>query len=121
MSYRDTVQSLTDERYLGSLDVSYNSDFLLSEVMESEVADSVSEYTLLDKKHVSSTCDDFFDKSDDIFSLLFQDTINLTVILDYDVVVHVSLWAGKTELEKCDLRVLNRTSSWDSYRFVWEN
>lgn len=109
----DQVQGLRDERHIGSFDIFDHGDFFLLEIVHREIAHCVSENTLLDQHNICPTRDDFLDQTNDIFSFLFQDFIDLVVVLHDDVVIHVGLRTGQTELQESHLRILNIPSSWN--------
>lgn len=103
---------LADVLNIVSLDISDNHDLLLSQKVETQVVDGVSEDTLLDHNNVSSALNDLLDESNDVFPLLLQNLIDLAVVSNNDIAVQIGFWAAEAELKKGDFWVLN--SAWSS-------
>lgn len=106
-SSRRRVKYLADELNITSLDVSDAHNSLLGEEMEGQVIDRIPEDTLLDEDDVGATLDDLLDETDDVFLLLLEDLVDLGVVSDHDVAVHIGLGGGQAELEEGDLGVLD--------------
>ena len=101
------IDGFADEVNLVTVDILDNHDLFLGQEMESQVGDGFAENTLLEKKNVGSTVDDFFDKSQNVLSLFFEETVDSGVIVDDDIAFEVTLRGGEWELNETDFGSLN--------------
>lgn len=119
----ETAESVADERNVCSFDVFDDHDFLLHEIVCSQVTDCVPENGLLNEQYIGPTLDYLLDESEDVFPFLLENPVDLGVVPDYYVVVDGGLGRGNAELDDCDFGrdYFGRHSLSTHGQFVWEH
>ncbi len=92
MCARGCLDSSADEVNLVALNVFNNHDFLFSQEMKCQVRHGFSQNTLLKQEHVCAGRDDLLNQVENVFFLLFEQTIHSSVVVHYDVAFEIGLW-----------------------------
>lgn len=98
---------LADELNLVSLNVLDTHDTKLGKEMQRQVVDGVSEDRFLDEEHVALCLLNLLDHVEQVCSLLFQDLVHLSVVVDNNLVLHVGFRRAELELDEGDSSLLN--------------
>ena len=105
------TDGLGDEIDLFSVDILDNHNLLLGEEMESEIADGLSQDTLLEEKNIGAGGNDLFDDSEDVLTLLLDDSVHGDIVTNGDAGLHVGLGGGDRELNESNLGVFNSSGT----------
>lgn len=98
---------LANELNLVSLNILDTHNTKLGQEMQRQVVDSISENRFLDEEHVALCLLDLLDHVEQVCSLLFQDLVHLSVVVDNDLVLHVGFRRAELELDKGDSGLLD--------------
>ena len=107
MSNGNASQCLADEWNVSSLDVSNNHDLLLRQEVNGQVINGVSQNWLLDENDIGASLDYLLDDLHNVLSLLLENLVDLSIVRNDHIILHVGLWGRNAELKHCDFWVEN--------------
>jgi hypothetical protein len=84
------ISHLANEFDIITLDILDDHDLHFGQKVKSQLVDGVSQNALLDQQDIAVGSLDLLDNVQNVLTLLLEDTVHLSVIIDYDVVFHLN-------------------------------
>lgn len=109
---------LGDEFDLVPLDVLDDHDLEFGEEVQGELVDSVSEDGFLDQQDVAASLLDLLAQGQEVLTFFLQDLVHLSVVVYYDLVVHLREQFRRNISRKCYIVYMPRAGN---LRPAWES
>jgi len=98
MSNRCGTNGLRYEVDVFSINIFDDHNLLLGKEMQSKVANSFSQNTLLEEKNIGTRLNDLLDDAKNVLTLLFDDSVHSNIIANNNIRLHITLRSTDREL-----------------------